>query len=170
MGGPIAQPPPAPILCRQCGAPLQSPPIVCRSCGCVPVIEESSAAIRSGYERLRPSGLRLLKAAATNRFVLLWLLVLVPFVFVTPVAALGYCAFVLLRARPNATTIEAIHLTVIACVAIVNLKLSYDLGQDALLWLGKLPDELWLWLRKARQPRDPAIRSALQRLITPAIG
>lgn len=134
------------------------------------MIEDSSAAIRSSYERLRPSGLRLLKAAATNRFVLLWLLVLVPFVIVTPVAALGYCAFVLLRTKPNATALQTIHLTVIACVAVLNLKLSYDLGQDALSWLSRLPDELWLWLRKAKPPGAPAIRSALQRLIRNDIG
>ncbi len=161
MAHSVAQPPPPPSLCRQCGAPLSRQAIVCRECGCVPLIEDSSAVVSSAIDGARRQARSTLRSIFTNRFALLWILALVPFVMVTPFAVLAYCAFMLLKPGAGLSPRDMLHLAIIGAVALINLKLSYDFSHDAISaasgWLAHWRD----WLFNLRPPdRNPTIRSA----------
>lgn len=77
---------------------------------------------------------RVTRLILSNRFALLWILAVIPFVMVTPAAALAYCLIMVLRPGEGASKTELTHLAIIGLVAVVNLKLSYDFGQDAFKW------------------------------------
>lgn len=161
MANSIVQPPPAPTLCRQCGAPLARQSVVCRECGCVPLIEESSAAVTSAFGTAKFHAKRIGRTLITSRFALLWLLAIIPFVMVTPIAVIAYCALMLLRPRSGVTAGELAHLGIIAAVALVNLKLSYDFSQDAIYWLTNWLGQWRDWFLNIRQPQgNPNLRSA----------
>ena len=153
--------PPPPTLCRQCGAPHSRQAIVCRECGCVPLIEDSSAVFSSAIDGARRRARSTLRSIFINKFALLWLLALVPFVMVTPFAVLAYCAFMILRPRSGLTPKDMLHLAVIGGVALINLKLSYDFSHDVIsaasIWIAQWRD----WLFNLRPPdRNPTIRIA----------
>jgi uncharacterized membrane protein len=101
-------------------------------------------------ERVR----RITRLILSNRFALLWILALIPFVMVTPAAALAYCALMVLRPNAETNRSELIHLAAIGLVSVVNLKLSYDFGQDAFKWFA---DGIRLFLegRGVLPPRKP---------------
>lgn len=161
MAQSVAQPPPPPTFCRQCGAPLSRQAIVCRECGCVPLIEDTSAVVSSAVNGARQQARSTLRSIFTNRFALLWLLAVVPFVMVTPFAVLAYCAFMVLRLSSGLTPKDLLHLAVIGGVALINLKLSYDFSHDAISvatsWFTQWRD----WLFNLRPPdRNPTFRNA----------
>lgn len=161
MAQSIAKPPPPPTICKQCGAPLSRQAVVCRACGCVPMIEESSIAVKSALVLTLHHARNALRSIITNRFAVLWILALIPFVMVTPFAVLAYCAFMILRPNSALTAKEMLHLAAISGVALVNLKLSYDFGQDAIYWLLQAFRGLRNWIMHTAPPgSNPTIRSA----------
>jgi len=108
--------------------------VVCRNCGCIPPIENATKTVSGALKNFRINSSIGLVKIVSNKFVLLWVMALVPVVMATAFAAALYSAFQILSNRSNIASREVWIYASIFVVALINMKLSFGVLHELMIW------------------------------------